>query len=95
MTTHEWRERNEDGLLVFYRAKHHSGVWSFHSRPKDSEFWETHEPVPLEILESFRKVLWNKVQRRRGPEEQIDEIDNMIAGQRVIQEAENASPDAT
>ena len=93
MTTHEWRNPNDDGLLVFYRAKHHAGNWTFHSRPKNAEYWEKHEPVPLEILESFREVLWNKVQRRRAPEEQIDIIDEMIAERRKIQEAESASAD--
>lgn len=79
MTTHEWRERDEDNQLVFHRAKHHSGVWTFHSRPKNEERWTNYETPPIELIESFRDVLWNKIQRRRAPEEQIDEIDKLIA----------------
>ncbi|MDF1815968.1 MAG: hypothetical protein P1V20_27455 [Verrucomicrobiales bacterium] len=78
MTTHEWRDRDEDNRLIFYRAKHHSGVWTFHSRPKDEEHWTNYETPPLELLESFRDVLWNKIQRRRAPEEQIAIIDAML-----------------
>ena len=78
MTTHEWRERDEDNNLVFYRAKHHSGAWTFHARPKSEERWTHYDTPPLELVEAFREVLWNKVQRRRAPEKQIEEIDKLV-----------------
>lgn len=83
MTTHEWRERNAENILVFYRAKHHSGNWTFHSRPKNEEHWINHEDPPLELLESFREVLWNKIQRRRAPEKLIDQIDKILEQSRA------------
>jgi len=78
MTTHEWHERNTDDELVYYRANHHAGRWSFQSRPKDEEDWVYHDEPTLEFLEMFRTVLWNKVQRRRAPEKHIDQIDALI-----------------
>ncbi len=79
MTTHEWRERDEDGELTFHRANYHAARWTFASRPKAEPEWTNYEDQPpLELLESFREVLWNKVQRRRAPEKLIDQIDAMI-----------------
>ena len=78
MTTHEWHERTPEGQLIYYRANHHAGRWSFQSRPKELEEWEQHEQPSLELLEMFRTVLWNKVQRRRAPEKHIDQIDTLI-----------------
>lgn len=79
MTTHEWHESGEDGRRSYYRAKHHAGRWTFQSRRTDEEHWTTHDEAPLELLESFREILWNKVQRRRAPEKLLDQIEALIA----------------
>lgn len=87
MTTHEWRDRDEAGHLIYYRAKHHAGKWTFASRPKGEEYWTHHDDdFPLDQLREFREVLWNKIQRRRAPEKLIDQIDEMIAKGSVEEE---------
>lgn len=79
MTIHEWHERNSDGDLIYYRANHHAGRWTFQSFAKEDEDWQSEDPPSLEFLEMFRTVLWNKVQRRRAPEKHIDQIDDLIS----------------
>lgn len=78
MTKHEWRERNEDGELVYYRALHHAGRWEFYSTRKSDPEWYARETLPLEVMESLREVLWNKHQRRRLPLKHVEQIEGMI-----------------
>ena len=84
MTRHEWRDRSEDGETVFFRANHHSGEWRFMRRLKSEPDWTYLDNLPLEELEVFREVLWNKHLRRRVPLKQVDQIDAMIFGQREL-----------
>jgi len=78
MTKHEWREHDEDGEWVYYRACHHAGRWEFFSTRKSDPDWERHERLPLKVMESFRDVLWNKHQRRRVPLKHVEQIDGML-----------------
>lgn len=78
MTRHEWHERDDDNQQIYYRANHHAGKWTFHSRPKNEEIWINYEVPPLTMLEAFREILWNKIQRRRAPEKFITDIDEML-----------------
>ncbi|MEX2580762.1 MAG: hypothetical protein WD342_17015 [Verrucomicrobiales bacterium] len=78
MTKHEWRDRTEDGEIVYYRANHHAGRWEFYSTLKSDPDWTKREILPLEVMESLREVLWNKHQRRRLPLKHVEQIDKMI-----------------
>lgn len=77
MTTHEWRERTDEGLR-FWRATLHAGQWSFQTTLKKDPDWERIDPVPRELWETFREVLWRKYQRRRCPWKWIEAIDRML-----------------
>lgn len=78
MTKHEWRERTEDGEIVYYRATHHAGRWNFSSTKASDPDWNSHEILPLETMESLRTLLWNKHQRRRLPLKQFEQIDALV-----------------
>lgn len=88
MTKHEWRERDEEGAPVYYRAVHHAGRWQFFSTRKTDPDWNEHEVLPLDQMVSLREVLWNKHQRRRLPLKQLEQIDAMIAKLRESGERE-------
>ncbi len=87
MTKHEWRERDEDGVLVYFRAIHHAGRWQFFSTRKSDPEWNPHDCLPLAAMESLREVLWNKHQRRRLPLKVLEQVDAMLEKLR----AENAA----
>lgn len=78
MTKHEWRERDEDGELVYFRALHHAGRWQFFSTRKSDPEWNPHDCLPLAAMESLREVLWNKHQRRRLPLKVLEQVDAML-----------------
>jgi len=78
MTKHEWRDRDEEGELTYYRAIIHSGRWEFFSTLKTDPEWNQHEVLPLEVMEQFRDVLWKKHLRRRAPLKHVDHIDKII-----------------
>jgi len=85
MTKHEWRERSEEGEIVYYRANHHAGRWEFYSTRKEDPEWNRHEILPLGTMESLRDVLQNKHQRRRLPLKHLEEIEGMIVKMREEQ----------
>lgn len=78
MTKHEWRDFNEDGEKVYYRANHHAGRWEFYSTLQSDPDWTKHEILPLEVMEQLREVLYNKHQRRRLPLKHLEQIEEMI-----------------
>jgi len=83
MTRREWRGRAEDGEIVYYRAFHHGGNWSFQSTRKSDDDWHDHDILPAEVMEELREVLWNKHLRRRLPLKQVEQIDRLIEEQRA------------
>ena len=78
MTTHDWRERTEEGLRL-YRASRFARQWTITTNLKGEEEWV---PVPApwtaELLLPLRDVLWAKYQRRRVPVEHVQEIERML-----------------
>ena len=78
MEKHEWRDREEEGL-VYYKATHHAGRWNFYRLPKGDEDWTEVDPVPREHWETLRDILWRKYQRKRGAYRLIEEIDKRLA----------------
>ena len=78
MTLHEWRHRDEEGVVIYYRATIHAGRWEFFSTLKTDPEWNEHEILSLEAMEMFREVLWNKHLRRRAPLKHVEQIDKMI-----------------
>ncbi len=82
MTSHEWRDRTDDGKTKLFRANHHAGEWEFMSKLKKDPYWDHLDFLPLDELETFREVLWNKHLRRRVPLKQVEEIDELIEWQK-------------
>lgn len=78
MTRHQWRDRNEEGETVLYRADHHNGGWKFSWRRKSDDRWTHCESLELEEMEKFRGVLWNKHLRRRLPLHHVEGIDKIL-----------------
>ena len=78
MKKHDWRDRDADGELTFYRATFHGRKWALFSHPKGEEEWRPHDPMSLEELRMIRDVLWRKYQRRRCPWEEVDRFDKFI-----------------
>ena len=78
MTKHEWRERSEEGEIVYYRANHHAGRWEFYSTRKEDPEWNRHEMLPLDMMVSLCEVLRNKHQRRRLPLKHLEEIEGIV-----------------
>lgn len=77
MQKHQWREENEEGKMIF-RATYHADEWKMYSQIKDEEEWEHHDPIPVELLEKLREVMWNKYQRGRCPHKLVTKIDQML-----------------
>ena len=71
MEVHTWKERTEEGTLV-YRACHHAGKWKLECAPKvgraerDDVEWE-HVELTRAHWVTLRDVLWRKYQRKRCP----------------------------
>ncbi len=80
MTRHEWRDRTEDGELLYHRASQHAGSWRFQSKLKKETQWTYYDPdeFPMESLKSFREVLFNKHLRRRVHMDHLEHIDAII-----------------
>ncbi len=83
MEAHTWKERNEDGVMMFYQACHHANKWKLQRAPKvgraqrDDVEWETVE-FTREYWETLRDVLWRKYQRKRCPWRLIEAIDKLL-----------------
>ncbi len=77
MTKHQWREDSDDEQLYF-RATHHAGQWNLYSQTKEAESWTHHDPIPEELLEKLRLIIWNKYQRGRCPHKFVKQLDKML-----------------
>lgn len=77
MESHEWRERGEDGIR-FWRATRYCGNWEFKTTLKKDPDWEDIDPVPRELWEKLREILWRKYQRKRCPWKLIEDIDKIL-----------------
>ena len=82
MEVHTWKERTEEGTLV-YRACHHAGKWKLECAPKvgraerDDVEWE-HVELTRAHWVTLRDVLWRKYQRKRCPWRFIETIDKLL-----------------
>lgn len=77
MESHEWRERTEEGLR-FWRANRHASRWTFQTTLKHEPDWHLIDPVPREMWEALRDILWRKYQRKRCPWEHVERIDKIL-----------------
>jgi len=77
MERHEWREKTADGVR-FWRARRHAGAWTFHTTLKHDPEWQPVDPVPRELWQSLRDILWRKYQRKRLPWERVAQIDAIL-----------------
>lgn len=95
MEAHTWKERTEDGVIV-YRACHHAGKWKLESSPKvgrslrDDVDWTPVE-MTREYWVTLRDLLWRKYQRKRCPWHFIEKIDKLLED---MPESDNPSGDA-
>lgn len=88
--THEWKERTEEGLRHYHRARWDSRQWRFSFLADGAEEWVPVEQPTAEDYQALRGVLWNKYQRRRLPIKYIDGIDKILKDEFGI---ENVSED--
>jgi len=75
---HEWRETDPGQGQRIIRAWREGKRWIIRIRLKDEEDWSDPNPTPISILQTLRKRLWDKYQRRRVPWEHVDEIDKIL-----------------
>ncbi|MBU6301940.1 MAG: hypothetical protein KGS60_10330 [Verrucomicrobia bacterium] len=78
MTTHEWKESEDDGSVVFYRANHHAGRWSLYRRPKDQPGWIPLDPPAALELRLLLDVLQRKYQRRKVPHAHVLQVEKWL-----------------
>ena len=82
---HEWRDKDEDGEDVNFRAIHHGNdwriIWSYKVGRTEEVVWHDVEEVTTEMWETLRDVLWRKYQRRRVPYELVEAIDKKLASE--------------
>lgn len=94
MEVHTWKERTEEGTLV-YRACHHASKWKLECAPKvgraerDDVEWE-HVEFTRAHWVTLRDVLWRKYQRKRCPWRFIEAIDKLLED--MPEEEETGSP---
>ena len=78
MQNHTWRERDEEGGLTFFKATHHGGRWTLASQEKEEDEWTKHDPIPEDLLEKLRDVLFKKYQRGRCAWKLVTGIDKLL-----------------
>ncbi|MGB2559969.1 MAG: hypothetical protein ACPIG6_05170 [Akkermansiaceae bacterium] len=78
MQKHQWREEDDEGAKI-YRATHHASEWKLYSQAKGEEDWHHHDPIPKELLQKLRQIIWNKYQRGRCAHKLVVQIDKMLA----------------
>ena len=77
MQYHTWRERDDDGVTI-YKAGHHGGRWTLNSQRKGDEDWTKYEPIPDEMLEKLRDLVFNKYQRGRCAWKLVAGVDKLL-----------------
>lgn len=77
MESHEWREKTDEGTR-YWRANRYAGEWTVFTTLKSEPDWTKIDPVPRELWEQLRDVLWRKYQRKRLPWERIAQIDKIL-----------------
>lgn len=75
---HEWRERDDEGVLHFIRAEWNAREWEFFTTTKADPDWYPIEKPSLENYESLRDVLWRKYQRKRLSWKFITDLDEKL-----------------
>ena len=95
MEVHTWKERTDEGTLV-YRACHHANKWKLECAPKvgraerDDVEWEQVE-FTRDLWITLRDLLWRKYQRKRCPWRLIEAIDKLL--EEMPEEESAVSPD--
>lgn len=77
MQRHQWRERDEEGVIL-YRADYHASRWRMSWQRKGDEDWVDCDPITVEQWRKIREILFNKYQRKRCPWEMVEKIDKML-----------------
>lgn len=79
---HEWRDTDEEGNVLTYRAIHHGTdwrfIWSYKVGRDEDVVWRDAEAT-REMWEILRDILWRKYQRKRVPFELVNAIDKLLA----------------
>ena len=87
MEVHTWKERTDEGTLV-YRACHHANKLGRAER--DDVEWEQVE-FTRDLWITLRDLLWRKYQRKRCPWRLIEAIDKLLED--MPEEESAVSPD--
>ena len=77
MQDHNWRERDEEGV-IFYRATHHGKTWELRSQRKGDDVWTKHDPMEEEHLETLRDLVFNKYRRGRCGWKLVVQVDKLL-----------------
>lgn len=86
--THEWRSRDEEGVVHIMRAEWDSKQWHFlTTTKKDPEWHEVPEPS-VQLYEELRDVLYRKYQRHRNSWDHVEFVDKVLERMRKEQEEE-------
>lgn len=82
---HEWRSRDDDGIVHIIRAEWDSKKWHFQiTTKKDPEWHDVPEPT-LQQCEELRDVLYRKYLRHRNSWSFVEDMDKIIAQMREEQ----------
>jgi hypothetical protein len=79
---HEWRSRDDDGVVHIIRAEWDSRQWHFTVTTKKDPEWHDVPKPTLEHYEALRDVLFRKYQRNRNSWSFVEDIDKLIAEMR-------------
>jgi hypothetical protein len=79
---HEWRSRDEEGVVHIIRAEWDSRQWHFMVTTKKDPDWHDVPKPTLEHYEALRDVLFRKYQRNRNSWSFVEDLDKLIAEMR-------------
>jgi hypothetical protein len=77
--THEWRSRDEEGVVHIIRAEWDSRQWHFMVTTKKDPEWHDVPKPTLDHYEALRDVLFRKYQRNRNSWSFVEDLDKIIA----------------
>jgi len=79
---HEWKDVNEYGEKIMYRAIHHASdwriIWSYKVGRSEEVVWNDVEEITEDMWETLRDIIWRKYQRKRVPFDLLVAIDKKL-----------------
>ena len=75
---HAWWDWTPDNQKREWRVSRFGKKWTFQSKVKGEEYWQSHDPLELGVLMQFRDLLFRKYQRRRATYEDYTAIETQV-----------------